>query len=80
MSEHFELALYLTGDEEDWAGAIFEKYGIDYADFNRLIDDLLPLIQIAQNIITEKVFAGFADKSDHVWLSKIPVPIIKEED
>lgn len=79
MSEHYELAMVLTGrdpnddkhfdDEDGVADDLFDKYGIEYDAFEALIDDLMPLIEAGKSPLTEKLFKGFG--KDGVFLSKI---------
>ena len=67
----FELAIFLTNHEDDWEEAIETKYGMNYQDFERLINDLVPLITIAESPLTNRMLKGFADISHGIWLVKI---------
>ena len=69
----FELAIFLTNEEEDWESAIETKYGMDYQDFEQLVNDLLPLITVAESPLTNKAYKGFADVSHNLWLMKMEV-------
>lgn len=48
----------LSTDEEIWEQLEIE-YGIEQADFVRLIDKLLPMIGIGKSQTTGKVYKGF---------------------
>lgn len=73
MRDPFELAIYLTKDEEEWEQAIQDRYGIDYVGFSHLISDLMPLIDVGESPLTKKLYKGFADSERQIWLEKIEV-------
>lgn len=67
----FELALFLTGDEENWEDAIEEKYSISYGDFEALVNDFLPLAEKGVSALSGRLHRGFADTKNKQWLLKI---------
>ena len=71
----FELAIFLTQseDDDDWEEAIYEKYGIAYADFAELISDLLPLIDMGKSGLAGKSYKGFADVKQGIFLARTEV-------
>ena len=73
MTDPFELAIFLTNNEENWEEAIEEKYGIEYSNFEYLINELLPLITVAESPLTHTAYKGFADISHGIWLVKTNV-------
>ena len=73
MIDVFELAIYLTSDEDDWETTICDKYGIDYEDFQVLVNELLPLIEVGESPLTGKQYKGFADVSHAQWLVKTEI-------
>lgn len=79
-TDHFELAIYLTGDHDVWDEAIENKYGIPYELFCELIDDLLPLIEIADSPFTKQRYTGFANKTSQMWLAIAPVTDGEDEE
>ena len=70
MEDPFQLAIYLTGDEESWQEAIEQKYDMPYEQFEALINDLLPLIVMATAPLSGETHKGFADTSQRLWLAK----------
>ncbi len=79
MSEHYELAMVLTGrdpdneeqfnDEDGLYEDLFDKYGIEFDAFEALIGDLLPLIEVGKSPLTDKMYKGFG--KDGRFLTKI---------
>ena len=50
---------------------VFDKYSIDFDDFEKLIKDLLPLCNRDTSPLTGKEYVGFANKKTGFWLAKI---------
>ncbi len=74
MIDAYDLATYLCkvdqdNEDVDFEESLLEKYGIDYSNFERLINDLLPLIYVAKTPITKKLVQGFAIKKRGIWLA-----------
>ncbi len=68
-----ELAHYLiTGDvnkdADEVEEAIENMYNIDYDSFIELISAIVPLVNVGQSPLTQKVYKGFA--VDNTWLVK----------
>ena len=73
--EIYELADYLCNnkiatdfDEEELENQIYDKYNIDFENFYKLINDLIPLCNISRSAITDNYYQGFA--TDEFWLYK----------
>lgn len=71
-----ELAVALANvknedyERSDIDTALFEKYNIDFEQFEQLMGDLWPLLDLGVSPLTNSVFIGFADKKQGLWLSK----------
>ena len=46
-------------DEEDVYDYVFETFDIEWDNFVRMIDILMPLIVVGQSPLTQKVYRGF---------------------
>jgi len=82
MAESYELAMHLVGlnpdNEEDFDNSdavdklLYEKYGIqDTEGFDKLIKNLMELIDVGKSHLTEKAYKGFAKNG--FWFCKVPV-------
>jgi len=56
--------------EESLEEAIYEKYLIAWANFEKLIEDLAPLCQVGTSPLTGENYRGFADVENGLWLAK----------
>lgn len=73
-----ELACKITGldydeidaDTQVIEDALMQELGVDLQQFQEIIERLLPLVHIANSGITEKVYKGFANHEQGVWLVK----------
>lgn len=81
---HYVLALHLLGlehrDKDDMFAKVdlrmTDKYGFGIDDFDRLISELLPMIEMGNDPITGAVYKGFASKDANdtgSFLSCVPV-------
>jgi len=77
MDKNYDLVFYLLQkyysdkeledlDDFDLFQLFYEQYGIDEEALDTLLQDLLPLCQIAQSELTDKVYQGFG--IDNIWL------------
>lgn len=80
MIDAYELIGHLCNldedaDYEDVHDALYEKYEIDLHNFEKIIEDLLPLIDVGVSPFTGAKFKGFAVvKNGHgLWLVKTAV-------
>ena len=46
-------------DDADVYDYVFENYNVDWYDFCRLIDTLMPLIVVGESPLTKKIYRGF---------------------
>ena len=72
-----KLAGHLLGididTEEGWNSlekALYVTYGIELHEFEKLVHNLLPLCEVGQDPLTGKLYRGFADTKDKIWLMK----------
>lgn len=49
------------------------NFGIDLDNFTELISLLLPMIDYVKSPLTNKIYKGFADTENKVWLIKTEV-------
>lgn len=73
-----ELAAYILGVDVDekWDeldDLLIERYDVDMGILNRLVKELLPLIEVAKSPLTGTIFAGFAAREKGLWLMKVEV-------
>lgn len=76
-----ELACKITGLDYEEINAdtsvienkLYEEFEIDLDNFSRIISRLLPLIDIGESPLTNKVYKGFADNENNCWLVKTEV-------
>lgn len=80
MIDVYELVGHLCNldedaDYEDVHDALYEKYEIDLHNFEKIIEDLLPLIDVGVSPLTGTKFKGFAvaENGHGFWLAKIEV-------
>jgi len=77
MDKNYDLVFYLLQkyysdkeledlDDFDLFQLFYEQYGIDEEALDTLLQDLLPLCQIAKSELTDKVYQGFG--IDNIWL------------
>ena len=52
---------------------LWDKFEIDYSNFERLVNKLLPLCEVGQSPLTGIKSRGFADTKDHCWIMRIEV-------
>ena len=55
-------------DEYELENWLFNEYEIDFESFEKLINVLVPLIEVGKSPLTEKIYQGFA--VDGHWLIK----------
>jgi hypothetical protein len=79
-----ELAIHLCclsedADAEAIETALFDKFGIEFDQFQSLVAHLIPLCMIAESPITRRTYRGFA--SGETWLAKqvIAAPTPEQE-
>lgn len=53
--------------------SLMNNFGIDLDNFTELISLLLPMIDYGKSPLTNKMYKGFADAENKVWLIKIEV-------
>lgn len=71
-----ELACKITGLDYDEIDAdtsiieekLYEEFEIDLDNFASIISRLLPLVDVGESPFTGKVYKGFADVDNKVWL------------
>lgn len=75
-----ELICHLCGlnedaDYDEVVDSLWEKYQIDFENFEKLIKDILPLIDVGVSPLTKQTHKGFSRQADGVgfWLLKIEV-------
>lgn len=76
-----ELACKVTGldydaidaDEQIIDNALINELGIDTQQFQEIVERLLPLIMINKSDLTDKVYKGFADVDEGLWLVKTEI-------
>lgn len=79
MSPYYELAMVLVGldpsceveyeDQTKVEEALYDKYGMDFGSFETLIYTLLPMITIAMDPLSGKMYKGFSEGYG-LWLCK----------
>ena len=76
----YELVQHLCGLDEDADydaihESLYEKYEIEMHNLEKIIKDLLPLIDVGVSPITNQRFKGFSvrDGENGFWLVKIEV-------
>lgn len=73
-----ELACKITGLDYDAIDAdtqviddtLMQELGVDLQQFQEIVERLLPLVHIANSGMTEKVYKGFANHEQGLWLVK----------
>jgi hypothetical protein len=81
-----ELACKVTGldyDEIDADSAIIEEtihevFDCSMDTFGDIVARLLPLVDVGASPLTEKVYKGFSDTENKVWLIKMEAALAKE--
>lgn len=81
MIDTYELICHLcgiSGDEyeyDDLEQAIYDKYGVERDQFDAIVRDLLPLVDVGRSGLTEKTYKGFSEQKDGFgfWLLKMEV-------
>lgn len=76
-----ELACKITGLDYDEIDAdtqiieekLYEEFEIDLENFANIISRLLPLIDVGESPLTQKVYKGFSDVEKQMWLVKTEV-------
>lgn len=65
------------GEETDLDVLLDEKLGVDFVQFTKIVDCLLPLATVGQSPICGSWYRGFAaldkDKKHYTWLLQQPV-------
>lgn len=93
MNDYYELAMLLCGfdpDDSDQFDAaedqidkiLYDKYGVDEEQFERIARGLMPFAHIAKSPLTETIFMGFANHKKGLWLVKQevnPKPVDKKK-
>lgn len=74
----YELAAEVceVNDEDDYDAideAMFEKFNIGMAEFEEVVQALLPLIDVGKSPLTGKTYKGFSVKDGSYFLLKIEV-------
>lgn len=82
MIETHDLVCHLcelSGENEyeydDLEQAIYDKYGVEFDQFDAIVRDLLPLIDVGRSGLTGKTYKGFSEQKDDFgfWLLKMEV-------
>lgn len=80
MIDIYELVCHLCGlnDGADYAEvheALYEKYEVDMDAFEKIIQDLLPLIDVGISPLTNTRFKGFSkiENGHGFWLARVEV-------
>jgi hypothetical protein len=62
-----------TNDDVDYVieQALYQEFGIDVDQLLKLLNVLVPLIDVARSPITKTLYKGFGN--DGFWMLKIPV-------
>lgn len=76
-----ELACKITGLDYEEIDAdtsviqekLYEEFEIDLDNFAKIIARLLPLIDVGESPLTEKMYKGFADNEKQCWLVKMEI-------
>lgn len=76
-----ELACKITGLDYDEIDAntqiidqkLMDEVGVDLQQFQEIVERLLPLINVADSGLTGKVYKGFANIENSMWLVKTEV-------
>ncbi len=76
-----ELACKIIGIDYDEIDAdtqiieekLYEEFEIDLENFANIISRLLPLIDVGESPLTQKVYKGFSDVKNKCWLVKTEV-------
>ncbi len=80
-----ELAAFLLGRdldsfaddigeyEENLWEEFYDRFDVEQNAFLRLIEALVPLIEVGKSPLTEKIYKGFANTEKKFWLVKIEV-------
>lgn len=76
MDNYEELAMHLTGfdpvyddfDYDQVEELLYDKYSIDMEPFNKLVGELVNLINVGESPLTKKIYKGFGH--DGFWLVK----------
>ena len=53
---------------------LWDKFEIDYSNFERLVNKLLPLCEVGQSPLTGIISRGFADTKEQRWIMRIEEP------
>lgn len=76
MIEELMAHLLDVNADENWDDLeylFYEKYNIDQENFERLINELLPMIEVAKSPLTKQLYKGFANRDKEMWLVRIEV-------
>lgn len=49
------------------------RFGIEAPDFAKLINALVPMIEVGKSPLTKKIYKGFANTEKKLWLVKMEV-------
>ncbi len=52
---------------------LWDKFEIDYSNFERLVNKLLPLCEVGKSPLTGIKSRGFADTKEQRWIMRIEV-------
>lgn len=67
----------LAGEDGEYESRLwnlfYNQFGIEVSDFAKLINALVPLIEVGKSPLTEKIYKGFANTDKKFWLVKMEV-------
>lgn len=80
MIDIYEMVCHLCdlkqdSDYDDVHQALWDKYNVDMDDFEKIIKDLLPLIDIGESAIKGIKHKGFSKQEDGhgFWLARLEI-------
>lgn len=76
-----QLACVMTGLDYDEIDAntelieekLMEVFDVDLNQLQKIVESLLPLINSGESPLTKKIYKGFCDIKNQVWLTKMEV-------
>ena len=68
IEDYKEVSEFDENNESDLEALLYYSYEINIEDFEKLINVLVPLIEVGKSPLTEKIYQGFA--IDGHWLIK----------
>lgn len=67
----------LSGEDGEYESRLwnlfYHQFGIEVSDFAKLVNALVPLIEVGKSPLTEKIYKGFANTEKRFWLVKMEV-------